>query len=312
MANVHELLIAHGLVEARNLVSTKADRQALEIAAEIMAEEGDAFGVTHSGFCMTALPLRRFDDAVWRRQGGSTILVIQSGVDSGGGTLGVPYGPTARMILLYLQSEAVRTQSREVQLGGSMRAWLDRMGIGVGGKTMKTVREQSRRISACNLAFFRQGETSTGEAFNARLNSRFVETAIEFTDSSAGQSSLFPECVRLDPTFYSELTQKPVPLRETALRQLSGRALALDIYVWLAFRLRYLTRETPVSWLSLHSQFGASSEHLRSFKSVFKDALRYALAAYPEAKLDLTDKGVTLHPSLPPVPDSHLRLVSAN
>ena len=37
---------------------------------------------------------------------------------------GVPYGARARMILLYLQTQAVRTGSREVALGRSMRDWM--------------------------------------------------------------------------------------------------------------------------------------------------------------------------------------------
>jgi hypothetical protein len=57
--------------------------------------------------------------------------------------IGVPYGSIARMILLYLQTQAVRTRSREVELGASMNAWLTAMGIPIGGKTYQIVREQS-------------------------------------------------------------------------------------------------------------------------------------------------------------------------
>jgi hypothetical protein len=39
------------------------------------------------------------------------------------------------MILLYLQTQAVRTRSREIELGASMNAWLTAMDIPVGGKT---------------------------------------------------------------------------------------------------------------------------------------------------------------------------------
>ena len=49
--------------------------------------------------------------------------------------IGVPYGSRARLIMLYLQSEALRTSSREVELGRSLRNWLERMGISVGGKS---------------------------------------------------------------------------------------------------------------------------------------------------------------------------------
>ena len=70
------------------------------------------------------------------------------------GTLyGVPFGPRARVILLDLQSEAIKTNSREIELGSSMRQWLDRMGIERGGKTYRAFRDQAARISACRLTF---------------------------------------------------------------------------------------------------------------------------------------------------------------
>jgi RNA-directed DNA polymerase len=59
----------------------------------------------------------------------------------------------ARLILLYLQTEAVRSNNPEVELGRSMHAWLARMGIPAGGKNYKLVSEQARRISACRLTF---------------------------------------------------------------------------------------------------------------------------------------------------------------
>src|SRR5512132_1288465 len=58
------------------------------------------------------------------------------------------------MMLLYLQTQAVQTQSPEVELGRSMYEWLSRMGIPVGGNTYRMVREQANHISACHLTFF--------------------------------------------------------------------------------------------------------------------------------------------------------------
>src|SRR5215217_3139625 len=78
---------------------------------------------------------------------------------------GVPYGARARMILLYLQTQAVRTSSREVELGRSMRDWLGRMGLAVGGETTRALREQAARISACSLKFFWDEEWG-GEGWN--------------------------------------------------------------------------------------------------------------------------------------------------
>ena len=67
--------------------------------------------------------------------------------------VGVPYGSRARLILLRLQSEALRTQSRDVELGNTLRDWLTKMGIPVGGRSVKEVRDQTERISRCRLTF---------------------------------------------------------------------------------------------------------------------------------------------------------------
>ena len=62
--------------------------------------------------------------------------------DAEGEMVGVPYGSIARMILLYLQSEAVKTRSREVELGKSMNAWLRTMNIDNGSKVSLRPRPQ--------------------------------------------------------------------------------------------------------------------------------------------------------------------------
>jgi hypothetical protein len=83
-------------------------------------------------------------------------------------TYGVPYGARARMILLYLQTQAVRTGSREVALGRSMRDWMERMGLAVGSETARSLKEQAARISACTLKFFGK-TTNTKPGPAARL-----------------------------------------------------------------------------------------------------------------------------------------------
>ena len=66
----------------------------------------------------------------------------------------VPFGARARIIMIYLQTQSIRSGSREVQLGRSMRDWMGRMGLAVGGETARALRDQARRISACHIRFF--------------------------------------------------------------------------------------------------------------------------------------------------------------
>jgi hypothetical protein len=77
--------------------------------------------------------------------------------------------------------------------------------------------------------------------------------------------------------------------------------MALDLYVWLAYRLHVLKLPTPVRWAALHGQFGGGFKALRHFRPTFLTNLRLALATYPEARVDENEQGVILHPSRPPV-----------
>lgn len=298
MGDVHQLILREGIEGARSQAATRAERQAVEAAGIILAEEVSRLGITHAGFAMTSLPHKRIEEPLWRRQGPRTTLLVESGRSGSGGWIGVPYGSMARLILLYLQTEAVRTGNPEVELGRSMHAWLSRMGIPAGGKNYKLVSEQARRISACRLTFLTEVPGA-----ELRQNGAFVQNAITLTAASdERQRALWQDRVCLDNGFWRSLREHPVPVREEAVRAIGTRSLALDVYVWLAYRLHSLTRPTPVTWTALHGQFGAGFKAVRQLKPTFREALALALAVYPEARVDLESGGVVLNPSGPAVP----------
>jgi hypothetical protein len=116
-----------------------------------MSDEQQRIGIMHAGFAMTALPHKAINETIWVRQGNNIKLRLESGMDADNKVVGLPFGAIARIILLYLQTEAVKTKSRDIELGRSMNHWLTTMGIDNGGKTYKLVREQSRRLSLCRL-----------------------------------------------------------------------------------------------------------------------------------------------------------------
>ena len=301
---VRQLVLAHGRAQARSLVLP--ERKALvDIAAEVLSDEALTIGITYSGFCLTALPHKRLPDTeVWEKKGYRVTLLVEPGRAHHGGAprlYGVPYGARARMILLYLQTQAVRTNSREVELGRSMRDWLGRMGLSWGGETGRALREQAARIAACSLKFWWSGEDADGWSAG-----RFVRSGLRFHDRSTTaadvrQGELWEDRVVLDEVFWDALRQHPVPLRDAALRQLGNRSVSLDLYVWLAYRLHTLARPTPVSWATLRTQFGSGHAEIHTFRRDFRKALAPAVAAYPEARVEVSDEGVTLYPSRPPV-----------
>jgi hypothetical protein len=246
---------------------------------------------------MTSLPHKRIDDPFWKRQGNRTTLLVESGRDRNGELIGVPYGSLARLILLYLQTEAVRTGNPEVELGRSMKDWMTRMSLSAGGKTYQLVGEQARRISGCRLTFFT--DLTTAEL---RSNGAFVQSSISMAGIAEEQPTLWQDRVRLDDGFWRSLKEHPVPVREEALRAIGTRSFAIDVYIWLAYRLHALTRPTPVTWAAIHAQFGAGFRLIRQLKPTFLEALQMALAVYPEASVQVEDSGLLLHPSPPAIP----------
>lgn len=296
MGQIHRLIHEQGVEAAKAGSEDRLGRLCIETAFAVMSDDHQKVGVMHAGFAMTALPHKRLAEPVWIRDSANIRLRVESGADADGELVGVPYGSIARMILLYLQSEAVKTRSREVELGKSMNAWLRTMDIDNGGKSYKLVREQSRRLSLCRLTFYRVGVAST-----QITNGSFVRNAILPNENGGEQLSLWREVVRLDEDFYKSLIEHPMPVQEAAIRKLGGRSMAIDVYVWLAYRLHSLERPTPVSWVALFNQFGAGFGLIRKFRVTFKENLALALAAYPAAHVEADEKGLILYPSNPPV-----------
>ena len=313
MGEVHKLLREEGRLlreEGREAaLRSDIDRRVVEAAAAYLASEDVEVGFLYSGWAQAALPHKRLpDNTPWQVTTERVTLIVQPGLravpEGEPVSVGVPYGSRARLILLYLQSEALRTNSREIELGGSLHAWLRRREIPIGGKSMRDVRDQAERLSRCRMTFtIRQG-SRTG-----LVNQNLLDTSMFVEDDNA-QGCLFIETATLSELFFQQLKTHPVPIEETAVRQIANNSMALDVYCWLAYRLHALTDPTPISWRALHQQFGRGVKRLDHFKDQFKETLALALAVYPDAEVEVHERGVTLRPSRPPVAPSSPRVVA--
>jgi hypothetical protein len=299
MGTLHDLIEAHG---KHAVLQSEVDRRAVEAAAAYMADEDNGIGFLYSGWCQAAMPHRRLpDDKEWQIRSDYVNMVIQPGLRASAfgdaDKVGVPYGSRARLIMFYVQSEALRTGSREVGLGRSMNQWLIRMGVPVGGKSMNAIKDQAERISRCSFTFDGKGAKVGGIA-RMTIFDRAIFTEVE---DIPGQGNLFPEVAKLSEQFFNQLAAHPVPLDEAAVRAISNNSMALDLYAWLGYRLHALSGKTPVSWTALKGQFGAGFNAVGHFKATFLDNLGLALAVYRAANVEVTERGVDLYPSRPPI-----------
>lgn len=56
-----------------------------------------------------------------------------------------------------------------------------------------------------------------------------------------------------------------------------------------------------MSWKALKEQHGRGYKAMKHFRARFPVLLGLATAVYPAAHIEMTDEGVVLHPSVPPV-----------
>ena len=210
---------------ARAVGSSQKERTRLvrrvETAHEIMSAlpKGGELSFLHSGLCQTCLPHSRPADngAPWeRRSGRFSLTVLPGGLDRGRGFeyVGIPYGPKARLILIYLQTEGMK--SRTVSLGASFSAFLRSLGQAVtGGQrgTISAVREQSLRISQCR---FMMQWTSTDTTQQVIANTQIVDRLELWR---AGRDAWL-EHVELSERFHEHLREHAVPLDRRGIAHL--------------------------------------------------------------------------------------------
>jgi hypothetical protein len=303
--------------------TTPAERERNRRRVEIAFEIGSALPTSedlaflHSGLCQTHLPRSRptSNRSVWLRQSGRFKLIIQPGLlvpegrnssraaelDDERFYCGVPYGPKARLILIWLQSEGVK--SRIVSMDRSMSAWIRSLGLAVtGGRkgTIQAVREQTVRIAMCSFSFHWSDRDDHGNAAQRVQNARIVD-GMELWQA-AGDSSKWATTVQLSEEFYNHLREHAVPLDQRAIAHLAGNSLGLDLYAFFAHRLHRLREPIMLGWNSLSDQFGDEGPTVYRTAQRIRETLPEIRAVYPGLNVDLTRRGLVLRRSLPPVP----------
>ena len=284
---------------------TPTERRVILASTALRGTGRVAFDFLHSTLCQSGLPHRNpGDDArSWERQEGNTVLSVEAGKVIDRAThqyhpVGLPFGEKARLVLIYLTTEALRTGTPTVDVEGSLTAFVREIGLHAKGSNILAVKDQLTRLSAATvrLAYF-------GDEEAAQVNSQLVSTLQLWAPRNHGQRVPWPMEVTLSADYFASLRRHAVPLARPALRALAHSSLALDVYCWLAQRLHRVRLRHPqaLSWAVLQRQFGAGYSRERDFRPEFRGVLRKVLAVYPAARVDEDDEGFILHRSPPPI-----------
>lgn len=282
--------------------TTTRERHLIDAVSNITTPpKGKEIGFQHTVLCQTALPHRPTKARTWEREQGNVSLSIEAGRIKRGQKwveLLLPYGEKPRLLLIHLNSEAVRTSSPIIDIGRSMTGFIKTLGIEPNGAHIHAFKDQALRLATANIRF------AVGDGKASVQGQMQIVKAFALWPQDQHQRSIWPTTLRLSDDYFNALQGHAVPLDQRAVMALRGSSLLLDIYGWMAQRLHRIPASRPqhISWPAVKSQFGVNYGRERAFRGKFTKALDVVQAAYPAARFEVTDDGLTLFHSPSPVP----------
>ena len=228
----------------------------------------------------------------------------------------LPFGNISRLLLAWVCTEAVRTQSRKLILGTSLAEFMRKLDISSdsgGSRGERTrLRNQMDRLFSASVSLIYEDEHSK----------QFVTSPIadrgEFwwDPKRPAEPMLWESKIELGEKFFQEIIRHPVPLDMNTLKALKRSSLGLDLYLWVAYRTFALKRPLRLSWPQLYRQFGVDPAQagdkntVNNFRTKCLRELKKIKLAWPGLNY-ATAKGVlVLSPSKPSVPTARqLQLV---
>lgn len=252
----------------------------------------------------------------WVRKNGNFSLIVASGYDEDAKAIGIPYGSFPRLVLAHIITRAYETREPRIELSHHFSRFLNDIGYTGNHKGKGTngrrIRDQLVRLLRASVTYQWHEVTATTDTLSVRDVKVAPKFALWFDFRNPEQGSLFGSWIELSDDFYKSILRSPVPLRTDILKALKKSPLALDIYMWVSYRLFSMQAtgqaELSLSYGALQAQFGTgiAEENYRQFRSAFKAAFKKVAAHYQphtgdtgKALLhhDLNETGLVLYSS---------------
>ena len=213
------------------------------------------------------------------RRNGPYKLGMTAGIDNK-----LPYGNLPRLLLAWVCTEAVRTQSRELVLGSSLSDFMGKLGmapVGGGPTGARTrLRNQMRRLFQCHIQLAYE-DKQVSVSVNSPIASG---TGFWWSERTPGGPGLWDSKIELGENFFEEIIRHPVPLDMNILKALKRSSLGLDLYLWVAYRTFGRRAPLRLTWRHLYRQFGVDLSKA-SDKETIKFFRRRALRELKKIKL---------------------------
>ena len=285
--------------------------QADQVNQLVSASEADAdLGFMARLMALCSLPRTNPGDRIqYKRVNGPYTLYMTAG-----GGCKLPFGNFPRLLLAWVSTEAVQTQSRELVLGRSLSEFMRSLDVyTTSGGTHTRLRNQMRRLFNAHVQLVYADEQ--GEA---RVSSSVADrTEFWWNERKPDEPSLWESKIELGEKFFNEIINHPVPLDMNTLTALKRSSLGLDLYLWLVYRTFSLRAPLQISWKQVYRQFGADparatdTRPVDNFRTKCLRELKKIKLAWPELNYSTALGVLILHPSTPIIaPSDHPQLAS--
>ena len=264
--------------------------------AETMLEEAHSLGFMSKLLIMVNLPYRDPGKEIrtWWRKNGNVSIDINCGT-ADGNPIGLPYGAYPRLILAYLITQAVKTQSPIIYLGKSFSQFLRFIGIEKGGKTYKQLHKQLERTLSASFAWTYRNDKQWSRT-NIQISH---QSQLWWDERQPEQQSLWESYIRLNTDFFKEVMRNAVPLDLRVLGILKNSPLGLDLYMFITWRVFKIDTSVFISWESLQKQLGGQYSNTYDFSKKCRFHLKRIQAIRPDLNIVFTKGRLCLKPSTP-------------
>ena len=252
------------------------------------------------------------DQLLYKRVNGPYRLYMQAGPENK-----LPFGNIPRLLLAWVCTEAVRTQSRELVLGKSLYEFMRKLGMedrsGSPRGDRARLRNQMKRLFRCTVSLIYEDER--GDASVSSLIAR--RTEFWWNKRKPDERTLWDSKIELGEDFFNEIIHHPVPLNMNTLKALKRCSLGLDLYLWLTYRTFALTRPVRITWRQVYRQFGlhpskaSDKQTVKNFRrKILRELVKIKLA-WPDLNYATAPGVLILLPSTPTIRPSDQRQLAS-
>ena len=254
-------------------------------------------GFVISTMVFAALPHRAVKSGIYKRSDAMVTLTVMNDPD-----IGVPYGRYPRLLLAHICTLAKRTGERRILLGENQSDFIRRLNLdprSVGKRSQAGMLKKSAiQLFTSSIRWRESGEN--------KFNFKNIEVASQgsliwtpHTNSGGLDSHKWQGFIDLSETFFNQCIQHSFPIDLNVIHSLRS-SVAIDIYIWLTYKMNILKSPVKITWRQLKFQFGSEYSDdpigIKNFKAKFSSQIKNVLEHY-NANVHYTTEYLELKPS---------------